>query len=53
MKPEDFTLQPADVPQAKLLDEDPVTTKWPLPPAKPWEPKPPSVFADLMERVGL
>lgn len=40
-----------------LLDEDPVTTKWPLPEPRPWWPSAPmtlrEVFKDLMERVGL
>ena len=35
-----FELQHSDIPQPKLLDQDPVTEKWPLPPVKRWEPKP-------------
>lgn len=35
-----FTLQHADIPQCKLLNEDPVTTNWPMPPVKAWQPAP-------------
>lgn len=36
-----FTLQPSDVPQPRLLDEEIVTdAPWPMPPARAWEPAP-------------
>lgn len=34
-----FELQHSDIPQRKLLDADPVTTDWPMPPVKRWEPR--------------
>jgi hypothetical protein len=40
MSPAEFELQPSDVPQPQLLDEDPVTDKWPMPPVRPWNPQP-------------
>lgn len=40
MNPPDYELQPSDIPQPKLLDEEISTTNWPMPPAKAWEPLP-------------
>jgi hypothetical protein len=44
MNPETFALQHSDIPQARLVDEDPVTENWPLPPAKAWQPRGPSLW---------
>ncbi len=53
MSPADFTLQPPEVPQPKLLDEEITTHAWPLPPAKPWCPAPrPSLFWQIVEALS-
>lgn len=40
MTPDTFTLQHSDIPQPVLLDIDPVTTVWPMPPVRPYTPAP-------------
>ncbi len=36
--PNEFTLQHSTTAQPCLLDEDPVTKDWPMPPVKAWAP---------------
>lgn len=53
MTPPEFTLQPTNVPQPTLLDEEITTHDWPLPAAKAWEPAPrPSLFWQIVEAMS-
>ena len=49
MKTDDFKLQHSDIPQSKLPNEDPVTTKWPMPPVWKYEPRPQNLT--MVERL--
>lgn len=53
MTADTFTLQPPDVPQPTLLDEEITTHAWPLPPVKPWAPAPrASLFWQIVEALS-
>lgn len=52
MNPDEFTLQPSDVPQPQLLDEEVATKDWPLPLPRTLAPAPrPSLFWQLVEAL--
>jgi hypothetical protein len=44
INPHDYALSFSDVPKPLVVDEDPVTENWPLPPAKAWQPRGPSLW---------
>lgn len=48
--PAAFELQHCNVPQPHLLDEDPVTDKWPLPAPRAWDEPVPKARKSLWQR---
>lgn len=51
MNPDTFALQPTEVPQPKLLDEEITTHDWPMPPKGDKPPAPASLFWQIVEAL--
>lgn len=53
MSPDDFALQPPEVPQPTLLDEEITTHDWPMPPKGDKPPAPPlTLFQQIVEALS-